>query len=67
MVAKTVKEESERTGVPEEAIREREDHVVPLGKLAEPEEVASVCVFLASALANHIAGATLVVDGARLA
>lgn len=67
MVAKTVKEESERTGVPEEAIREREDHVVPLGKLAEPEEVASVCVFLASALANHVAGAALVVDGARLA
>src|SRR5262249_3444604 len=62
MSAKTMMEESRRTGVPEEAIRRKEDEVVPLGRMAEPEEVANVCVFLASDLANHVAGATLLVD-----
>ncbi len=35
----------------------------PLGRIAEPEEIASAIVFLASAEASFINGTTLVVDG----
>jgi NAD(P)-dependent dehydrogenase (short-subunit alcohol dehydrogenase family) len=67
MVTRTVAEESRRTGVAEDVIRRHEDEAVPIGRMAEPEEVADVCVFLASELARHVAGATLLVDGAQLA
>ena len=37
--------------------------VVPMGRLAEPEEIADAVVFLASDLARFVTGTTLVVDG----
>jgi NAD(P)-dependent dehydrogenase (short-subunit alcohol dehydrogenase family) len=67
MVDKTVTEIAEREGLTEETVRRAENEVVPLGRLAEPGEVANVCVFLASDLAAHVAGAALLVDGAQLA
>ena len=36
---------------------------VPLGRLAEPEDVADACLFLASPLARYVSGASLVVHG----
>lgn len=36
---------------------------IPRGRLAAPEEIADVCVWLASPLAAHITGATINVDG----
>ncbi len=36
---------------------------VPLGRLATPEDVGASCVFLASDMASHIAGANLLVHG----
>ncbi len=67
MVSKTITEASQRTGTDEDVIRREENERVPLGRMAEPTEVAHVCVFLASDLANHVAGAPLLVDGAQLA
>ncbi len=36
---------------------------IPLGKLGTPQDVAGVCLFLASADADYITGQTIVVDG----
>jgi NAD(P)-dependent dehydrogenase (short-subunit alcohol dehydrogenase family) len=36
---------------------------VPLGRLAEPEEIGNCVAFLASPLASYVSGATLVVHG----
>jgi NAD(P)-dependent dehydrogenase (short-subunit alcohol dehydrogenase family) len=38
----------------------------PLGRIGEPEEVASVALFLASSDASYITGQTIYPDGGRL-
>ena len=40
---------------------------IPLGRIAEPEDMAGVVVFLASPLARFVTGQTIVVDGGLLA
>jgi meso-butanediol dehydrogenase/(S,S)-butanediol dehydrogenase/diacetyl reductase len=39
---------------------------VPLGRLAEPDDVAGVVVFLASPAGSYITGQTVTVDGGFL-
>jgi len=36
---------------------------IPLNRLARPEEIASVVVFLASKQASYVTGVTIQVDG----
>ena len=48
---------------PEEALR-RATGRVPLGRLAEPDEIAAAVAFLASDRASYITGAILAMDGA---
>jgi NAD(P)-dependent dehydrogenase (short-subunit alcohol dehydrogenase family) len=36
---------------------------VPLGRLAEPDDIADACLFLASPLARYVSGASLLVHG----
>jgi 3-oxoacyl-[acyl-carrier protein] reductase len=47
---------------PEDVIRGWEAKT-PLGRLARPEEIANVVVFLASERASYITGASIAVDG----
>jgi NAD(P)-dependent dehydrogenase (short-subunit alcohol dehydrogenase family) len=39
----------------------------PLGRLAQPEDVADACLFLAADASRFVTGTTLVVDGGLLA
>ena len=48
--------------MPEGALR-RQARRVPLGRIAEPAEIAGPAVFLASDLASYVTGTTLHVDG----
>lgn len=49
---------------PDKAI-EQLNCTVPIGRIAEPEEIAEVMAFLASDAARYIAGATIEVTGAK--
>ena len=39
----------------------------PLGRIGEPDEIASIAVFLASSAASYMTGQTIYADGGRLA
>lgn len=43
--------------------RLRRGNAVPLGRVAEPDEIADVALFLASDMARYVTGHTLVADG----
>ena len=56
--------DAQQSGVSaEEALRRMAD-AFPLGRLADPQEIADVVVFLASDRASYVSGANLSVDGA---
>ncbi len=46
---------------------EREARRIPLGRLAQPEDIAALVVFFASDAARHITGTTVQVDGGSTA
>ena len=54
------------SGIPAADVRARYTDGIPLGRFARPEEIASVCVFLASSAASYVTGASIVVDGGEL-
>ncbi len=55
------------TGEPVDHQRRKLGLIAPLGRHAEPAEIASVCLFLASAEASFVTGAVLTVDGGTMA
>lgn len=52
-----------QTLVEDESVRAQVEDHSPLRRFGEPDDVAGVAVFLASAAGRHVAGQTLVVDG----
>ena len=38
---------------------------IPLGQIAEPDEVANLCVYLASPLAHFVNGTMIEIDGGQ--
>jgi meso-butanediol dehydrogenase / (S,S)-butanediol dehydrogenase / diacetyl reductase len=50
-----------------EQARRRVGAVAPLGRIAEPSEVAAVCLFLASEDASFVTGSVVTVDGGAMA
>ena len=55
--------EAEAEGMDIEEYMEEASESVPSGRVAEPEEVASLALFLASDAATHINGTTIAIDG----
>jgi NAD(P)-dependent dehydrogenase (short-subunit alcohol dehydrogenase family) len=55
--------ESRRSGVAPAELLAKGAERIPLGRIARPEEVASVAVFLASGQASYVTGAVVPMDG----
>ena len=55
--------ESRATGASRETLLAKSIAKIPLGRMAEPEEIADVAVFLASARASYVSGAIVPMDG----
>jgi 3-oxoacyl-[acyl-carrier protein] reductase len=54
---------SKRLGITRDQYYESLTKIVPLGRIAEPEEFANVAAFLCSERASFVSGVTLAVDG----
>lgn len=52
-----------RAGIPEAFVSGVMEDRTPLGRLAQPEEIANICLFLLSDLSSYVNGALLMVDG----
>jgi len=55
--------QTEMTAKLSEEIKKKMLEAIPLGKLGTPEDVANVCLFLASPESSYITGQTITIDG----
>lgn len=55
--------QTEMTAKLSEEVKQKMQSQIPLGKLGTPQDVANVCLFLASSESSYITGQTIVVDG----
>ena len=54
-----------RENTPEKLVKELETKI-PLKRIASPEEIANVALFLASEMSSYITGQTIRVDGGMI-
>lgn len=55
--------EAQRLGISEDEARRQGEARIPLGRYAQPEEIAAVALFLASDAASYVTGAVIPMDG----
>lgn len=55
--------ETEMTKLLSDKVVEEYAKAIPLGKMGKPQDIANLCIFLASNEANYITGQTIQVDG----
>jgi NAD(P)-dependent dehydrogenase (short-subunit alcohol dehydrogenase family) len=63
-VAEGLKAEAKRLSISEEEALARSVKNLPLGRLADPEEIADIVVFAASERGRFLTGANITLDGA---
>jgi len=65
-VGEGLRAEARLSGISEEEALRRTVERIPIGRLAEPEEIANVAVFAASPRASYLTGVVIGMDGASL-
>jgi NAD(P)-dependent dehydrogenase (short-subunit alcohol dehydrogenase family) len=65
-VAEGLRAEARLHGITEDEALRRNVEAIPLGRLADPDEIASVAVFAASARASYLTGVVISMDGASV-
>ena len=65
-IAQILRDRARASGQSEDAVAEAMRKTVPVGRFAEPEEIAAAIAFLCSPAAGYINGVSLAVDGGRM-
>ncbi|MGP0061214.1 MAG: SDR family oxidoreductase [Beijerinckiaceae bacterium] len=65
-VAEGLRADARHSGVSEDEERQKSIARIPLGRMAEPEDIANAALFLASDKAAYITGVTITMDGAQI-
>jgi NAD(P)-dependent dehydrogenase (short-subunit alcohol dehydrogenase family) len=65
-VAEGLRADARHSGISEDEARQKSIARIPLGRMAEPEDIANAALFLASDKAAYITGVTITMDGAQI-
>lgn len=63
-VAEGLKSDAKLNGITEDEALKRAVQRIPMGRMAEPEEIANLALFLASSRASYVTGVIVTMDGA---